>query len=416
MKISFRYRNSFIVLFTIAACLFFLTTCINNSGNSASKEPAAYKDFAGSAACARCHKDIYDAHIKTAHFHTSEVASVQTIKGSFDSGKNTFLYNNGQEMIMEKRPDGVYQAGYVNGTLNRSERFDFTVGSATRGQSYMSWNGDKLVQLPLTYFTATDQWSNSPGYPNRLAFNRPITARCLECHATYAENMPDTSSESSVFNKNALILGVDCEKCHGPGAKHVEFQTSNPQEKTAQFIINPKNFTRQQSLDLCALCHGGRLQKSKPSFSFTSGDKLADFFTVDNTPQNTNAIDVHGNQLGLLKASKCFTMSKTLTCVTCHNTHENQKGQVALFSQQCMGCHNEKHTVATTQCKMKDSLGAVIDGKCTACHMPEQQSMSIAVMLQGNTVPTPAKMHTHLIKAYPEETQKVLALLKEKNK
>lgn len=56
--------------------------------------------------------------------------------------------------------------------------------------------------------------------------------------------------------------------------------------------------------------------------------------------------------------------------------------------------------------------GNKIKDKCTACHMPEQKSMAIAVLLQGEVLPTPAAMHTHLIKVYPEETQKVLAFLK----
>jgi hypothetical protein len=49
---------------------------------------------------------------------------------------------------------------------------------------------------------------------------------------------------------------------------------------------------------------------------------------------------------------------------------------------------------------------------CTNCHMPQQPSMAIAVMLQGKTSPEPALMHTHYIKAYPDETKKVLAYLK----
>jgi hypothetical protein len=35
-------------------------------------------------------------------------------------------------------------------------------------------------------------------------------------------------------------------------------------------------------------------------------------------------------------------------------------------------------------------------------------------MLQGSNLPTPAFMHTHWVKAYAEETKKVLAYLKKK--
>ena len=206
-------------------------------------------------------------------------------------------------------------------------------------------------------------------------------------------------------------MGVTCEKCHGPAAKHVEFQTQNPTVKTAKFIINPASFSRQQSLDQCALCHGGRLQKTKPSFEFTAGDKLADYFLIEPVSADVNSIDVHGNQYGLLKASKCFLKSNTLTCNTCHDPHKNEKGNAALFSQRCISCHNDKHADAVL-CKMTASLGNDIHNNCINCHMPQQPSMAIAVMLQGAAMPAPALMHTHLIKTYPEETKKFLAFIK----
>lgn len=390
--------------------VFFLNECINKEKNK-SDAGSKYSEYAGSASCIKCHKNIYDSHIKTAHFQTSSLASQESIRGSFKEGENKFVFTNDRVVSMEKRADSFYQVAYINGIEKKSQRFDIVIGSGTKGQSYASWVGNKLVQMPITYFTSANQWCNSPGYPDRIAFNRPITSRCLECHTTYVEKTSDEGVEPESFDKNKMLLGVDCEKCHGPAAKHVEFQTQNPDEKKGKFIINPAAFSRQQILDLCALCHGGRLEKIKPSFEFTAGDKLTDYFRIDTVGRSVDAIDVHGNQFGLLQASKCFQMSTTLTCITCHNSHENEKGNVALFSQRCLSCHNNSHDVGMT-CKMTATLGAVINQNCTRCHMPEQPSMAIAVLLQGNPFPVPATMHTHLIKIYPEETKKVIAFLK----
>src|SRR5205823_3501452 len=129
----------------------------------------------------------------------------------------------------------------------------------------------------------------------------------------------------------------------GPAAKHVEYQTLHPKEIKAKYIINPAMLSRQQNLDLCAMCHGGRLHKTKPSFEFIAGNKLSDYFVPDSSGPATKGIDVHGNQYGLLSESKCFRVSATLTCITCHNPHENERGKVALFSQRCMTCHNKEH-------------------------------------------------------------------------
>lgn len=393
-------------------CVFFFTKCINNENNR-TDDPVIvnHGSFAGSASCANCHKAIYESHMNTAHFLTSAVAGEKNIMGSFETGNNTFEYYNGGKVAMEKRANSFYQVAYINNIEKKSERFDVVIGSGTKGQTFASWTNNNLFQLPITYFTSASQWCNSPGYPNKIAFNRPITSRCLECHSTFAEKISAQGIEPEEFNKSTVIMGVDCERCHGPAAKHVEFQTQNPKETIAKFIINPANFSRKQSLDLCALCHGGRLQKTKPSFEFTAGDRLSDYFLIDTVSKDVNSIDVHGNQYGLLKASKCFLKSKTMTCNTCHNPHENEKGKSQVFSQRCMSCHNDKHADAVV-CKMTSTTGDGINKNCVKCHMPEEPSMAIAVMLQGETMPTPALMHTHLIKVYPDETKKILAFIK----
>ena len=283
------------------------------------------------------------------------------------------------------------------------------VGSGRKGQSYLSWNGNYLVQMPITYFTAAHQWSNSPGYnPHVPMFNRPITSRCLECHGTYFQTISDTSKKLEEFDHNKIVYGIDCEKCHGPAAAHVQFQSRNPTVTTARYIVNPGKLSRERLLDLCALCHGGALTKTKPSFSFQAGDTLANYFSLQAAMMNADNIDVHGNQFGLMALSKCFTMSK-LTCISCHKVHENEDDKLEVFSQRCVNCHSSAHG---KQCKMTTTIGSSITQNCIDCHMPKQMSHAVAVYLQGNDIPTSALMRTHYVKIYPDETKKFLDLLK----
>jgi hypothetical protein len=407
------YRRTILLTSLLVICVCLLNQCIdNNSKNSeAAGKHNKHAALAGDAACGGCHKAIYATHIAGAHFHTSEKAGAANIKGSFEPGKNSFSFTSGGTVAMEKKESGFYQTVYVDGVQKKSQRFDLIFGSGTKGQSYASWAGNHLVQLPITYFTSAEQWSNSPGYPNKISLNRIITSRCLECHASYANIISDPAVEAEEYEKSTMVLGVSCEKCHGAGKQHVDWQTQHPADSNAKFIINPARFSRAQSLDMCAVCHGGRLQKTKPSFSFTAGDKLSDFFVIDSTPGNAALIDVHGNQYGLLAASKCFRQSQSLTCITCHSPHADEKGNSALFSQRCISCHGDKHA-GTVNCKLTASMGTAINSQCTNCHMPEQPSRAIAVILQGTDTLTPAFMHTHLITSYPTETQKVLAYLK----
>ena len=90
------YHRSLMLIAVIVFCVFLLTRCINGEEENDKNvvKNSKYGLFAGSANCAACHKNIYESHINTAHFHTSEIASEKSIKGSFDSGRNTFSFSN----------------------------------------------------------------------------------------------------------------------------------------------------------------------------------------------------------------------------------------------------------------------------------------------------------------------------------
>ena len=407
MTFMMNHRRSALTISVLGIGVFVLTQCVNPEKHAEEKPATAVNpdlsQFAGSGSCAGCHKNIYDSHIHTAHYLTTRPASAEYIKGSFASGENRYAYDSNRVVMMEKRDSGFYQVAYYKGDPKITGRFDIVVGSGSKGQTYITRYKNELYQLPVSYFTAAHNWANSPLYPiNPILFNRSITSRCLECHSTFAKviSTPDQDPES--FDSK-IIFGVDCEKCHGPAAKHVAFQKENPGEKTAKFILNPARFSRQQNLDLCGLCHGGRLPKTKPSFEFVSGDKLSDFFKTDTLSPDPDNIDVHGNQLGLLRSSKCFKMSGVMTCNTCHNPHENERGKTALFSERCASCHNPEHK---NTCKMTASLGSSISLNCIDCHMPLKASKSISELLPGATSPTAALIRSHLIKIYPLETKR----------
>ncbi len=405
------YPKSLITITILITSIILLTQCMEKNDAETVVTKTDFTKYSGSAACANCHKNIYEAHIKTAHFLTSVPPTEKFIKGSFEAGKNVFAFNANASVVMEKRKDGLYQVQYENGIEKKARQFGMVIGSGTKGQSFLHWQDDLLFQMPITYFSAASEWSNSPGFPPKPIFNRVITSRCLECHSTFVETIPGGEKQPDRFDKNRILLGVDCEKCHGPAAEHVNFQTNHPTDSVGKFILNPDNFSRQQKLDLCALCHGGRLQKTKPSFSFTAGEKLSDFFVLDTVTPDPATIDVHGNQFGLMRASACFKKSSDLTCNSCHSSHENEKGNTALFSKRCMNCHNDEHN---NFCKLEKTLGSVINTNCIDCHMPVKPSKAISVFLPGQNAPTAAMIRSHFISINPSLTDIMIRELKKR--
>lgn len=360
------------------------------------------QEFAGSQTCKSCHRKISDSHSQTAHYLTSRPATPQNVKGSFDEGMNLFVLNRHLKIVMSKNGDSLFQTGYVDDEQVLKEPMDIVIGSGRKGQTYLYWYQNKLFELPVSFYTPLNSWCSSPGYPEtQILFNRMIPFRCLECHGTYfkAENI----SGADEYDRSQMIFGIDCERCHGPAANHVLYQQAHPQDKQARFIINPALLSRQQKLDNCALCHSGLRENIKPSFSFLVGDKLDSFSKPDYNVDSTANLDVHGNQYGLLTSSKCFKMSLTLDCSSCHNTHVNENN-LALFSQKCMNCHQPS---TKTYCKLTDTTGFRLVDNCVDCHMPELPSKKIFMQVSSSyTGFTNDLVRTHQIKVYRNETDK----------
>ena len=403
-------RRSLLVFAGIATGLFLLTQCVEKKQAPEVTIQNAYgEQFAGSDACISCHKETVEAHRKTRHYLASQPAVAPFVRGNFNEDSNTFVFNLRQYVKMEKRDSGYYQALYIDGMERRRHLVEMVIGSGTKGQTSVYHNGTKWFQLPVFYYATNNEWANSPGYPGQVIFSRYITSRCLECHSTYVRKVSDALTEPEDFDKTRIIYGIDCEKCHGAAQQHVDFHRQHPGDTVARHIVNPAKLSRTQNINLCALCHGGRMMKTAPSFSFRVGDTLDRFFHKDTSAKDATNIDVHGNQYGLLAASKCFQQS-AMTCNTCHSAHDNQRGMLQAYSAKCISCHNAQHG---PECGLSASAGSAISTNCIDCHMPVQPSRAIVFLEQGSDKPIKASMRSHYIKIYPEETKKFKALLQQ---
>jgi hypothetical protein len=287
--------------------------------------------FVGSAACASCHKDIYATHIHTAHYLDSRPAAAEFIKGGFDRKHNRFTYNSKMEVVMEKKGGGFFQTAFFNGTVMESESIDIVIGSGRKGQTYLYWDGDRLFQLPVSYYTPLNSWCNSPGYPtNLIYFSKQVGSQCIECHGTYART-EEKADSGTVFDKTVLFYGIDCERCHGAGADHIAFHAAHPGEKTGRYILNAARMSRQQRLDACALCHSGLRTPLRPALTFKVGDSLDSYSTPGYAADSVGVLDVHANQYGLLTSSKCFRMSQ-MDCSSCHHVHFSEYNSPQVYS------------------------------------------------------------------------------------
>ncbi|MEC7262134.1 MAG: multiheme c-type cytochrome [Bacteroidota bacterium] len=354
------------------------------------------EQFAGSQSCIPCHQNIYKTHINTPHFNTSAIASEETLKGPFnDSSHEVELIDGVARMIHEG--DAYYQtiSSKTSDELIDKSRLDIVVGSGVKGQSYLTFNEDFLTQLQVSYFTLTDDFINSPGYPN-YRFTRSVTDNCIKCHVTFAKN-GDFKGNTNIYERESFIYGIDCERCHGPLQKHVDFRTGNLQQMKEDVVIKIDTLARQLKMDICVQCHSGlrAIQIKDNPFSFVTGEKLDDYAKNYNFGRPETQLDVHGNQYGLLKSSECFKNSSTMSCTTCHDPHQNQRGETDYFNAKCVECH-----ALPKDLHKSPNLNSSNLNNCISCHMPLFPSQTMKVQLGKDTQETSVNIRTHLIGIY----------------
>ena len=392
-----------VLVVCLSALLFFAATALIAStaaGQPTQKptmQPPPPDAYAGDAACASCHEKQAGTYLSTAHHLTSQPPSEKSIEGSFSRGSNVLETSNPNLAFEMNEVDGRFLQSALDITDTAhvrafSEPIDIVVGSGRKGHTYLYWDEDKLFELPISYWTATKTWINSPSFPDgEVHFDVPIVPRCLDCHGSYFQSLQPPVNR---YLKSSLVLGISCEKCHGPGMKHVLEERSStppPPGDPREAIINPAHLSRDRQLDTCSLCHAGPATPIAPVLSFIPGEEISRYLKIS-APGPDAPVDVHGNQVQLLRRSRCFQSSQ-MTCSTCHDVHRQQRDLAAL-SARCLTCH----AVASLG-KTHPAVEAIAT-RCVDCHMPLQKSQVLFSNSSGQRL-TPL-VRTHRIAIYPD--------------
>jgi len=303
------------------------------------------------------------------------VAKLDTIE---DYGSSVEVVpRNGSEFFRVVRRDGrIYQQRFERNADGREVRqFELEVthaiGSGRHARSYLHLDAaGELVELPLTWYTQEHRWGMSPGY-DRVAnprFSRVADAGCLFCHMAYPASKPRYGVRQS-WTDGLRETGIDCERCHGPGDRHVQAASNGATGAVVkQAIVNPAKLPRQEGMDVCLQCHLQTTSSGLPHairrfgrdvFSFRPGEKLSNYvLQFDHPPEagRSEKFEVNGAGYRLMQ-SRCFLQSGgRLTCTTCHSPHGNDK----VAAKVCLDCH-KPHADARS-------------GDCTGCHMPKRRT------------------------------------------
>ncbi|MDX1532369.1 MAG: tetratricopeptide repeat protein, partial [Rhodothermales bacterium] len=256
---------------------------------------------------------------------------------------------------------------------------DYVVGSGSAARTYLTEEGGRYYELPLTWYTQVEggagRWDFSPGYrESNGRFDRAIPARCMACHNGNSEPVPFTEGKYVSIDD-----GIGCEQCHGPGARHVEERLVDEEADgdVDPTIVNPAHLSLDRRLAVCQQCHlngtVSLLREGRGAYSFRPGEPLAShvaLFNLDAEDAGTIAVISHADRM---KMSPCFIESAAMDCTTCHDPHEGfRQAGPDYFNQTCIGCHATEPLQAEVPAALRAEHQAGAD--CFACHMPKVEA------------------------------------------
>jgi len=244
----------------------------------------------------------------------------------------------------------------TNGSETLSSPLLWAFGTPRVGQSYLFKRDDgHFYEARVTYFESLNNLGFTPTRdlesPKDVeeAMDRPIGAtevsRCFGCHTT-------ASTIGSKFDEENLILGISCEACHGPGAKHVAamkaFMSGNLDAAKMSEIFNSAHLSPTDSVEFCGACHGTWWDVKNSGAKGVATARSAPYRLV---------------------TSKCWGKGDArLICTACHDPHQQLQTDSAAYDHACLKCH----VTVQGQSATADHPGKacpVATKNCSSCHM-----------------------------------------------
>jgi predicted CXXCH cytochrome family protein len=305
-----------------------------------------------------------------------------------------------------------WQIGFDGRDANAEEKqIDYVLGSGNHARTFLHLTArNTLQQLPLGWYAEKGgYWAMNPGY-DRLDYQgstRAIHYECMFCHNAYPR-IPAGQREAGAEAQypGPLPAGIDCQRCHGPGARHIAV-ASGPgatREEIRAATVNPARLSPEREMEVCLQCHlettsrllpHSMLRLNRGPFDYVPGQPLGNFrLDFDRAPGKNQHFEV-ALAAYRLRASQCFLKSAgKLRCTSCHNPHDIPRGEVAVrhYNSVCKGCH------ATSQ-----APGHQAQADCISCHMPKRRTDDAVHVVMTDHQIVRQKPRGNLLADKPEE-------------
>jgi predicted CXXCH cytochrome family protein len=340
--------------------------------------------YVGSAACERCHAQIY------ARWHKTPMANVVRDPREHPEAIIPDLATNTVAKFSKDQIAFVYGSVWKQRYFTKVGDDYFPLGA--------QWDVIHKKWLPYFVKPGTDWWV--PYYPADN-MQRPTGPTCDGCHSVGYD----------IRAKQVAEWNVGCERCHGHGSDHVAHPTRGN-------TLNPARMDYVSANDTCIQCHSqGR--PLTPTIEgkaydwpvgYNVGLHLKDFWQLeDHTLGETTFTHfadgtAHKNRMQGNDFVQSVMYRRGIACFDCHDVHgtENYAQLRKPVDKLCLDCHgpmslNGPHT-ATLEEHTHHKKGSA-GSQCVACHMPKIETTIAGVFVRAHTfaVITPAMTEKYKI-------------------
>ncbi len=348
-------------------------------------------DYVDDTECKACHGRIYESYQSVGMANSFMRPSKAKVVEDFEA--EPYFHTKSQRYYrIEKSGDELYFERYqLDDKGNKVNQFrrkvDWVMGSGNKARSYLYQNkSGELYLFPLGWYSDGREWAMSPGFDRKEHFGltRQVRRECMFCHNAYpdVEQGTDAHWYPQQFPQT-LPEGIGCQRCHGPGAKHIAVaQKENSSSYDVwDSIVEPGRLSVSQRDAVCDQCHllpsvdlVGIRQFSRGDYSFKPGEELIDYLLhIDikdaEVPRHERFEIDH--QSYRFKQSQCVQQSGgTFSCTSCHDPHSKptKAVRIAKYNQVCSDCHkNVEHP--------KNVEKPAVD--CVSCHMPQRRTQDV---------------------------------------
>jgi predicted CXXCH cytochrome family protein len=340
--------------------------------------------------CGACHAGIAASFARTG---MGRSFSKPEPKNAVENLGKTFYHAASDTYLEMIDREGKYyqrrwQTGFDGREINIDEKqVDYVIGSGNHVRTYLhQTDRNTLQQLPLSWYSEKGgYWAMSPGYDrtDNSGSTRVVNYPCMFCHNAYPQ-IPKGAEETGAVPAflQPLPEGIDCQRCHGPGEKHIQaaIRADAKTDEIRAAIVNPARLGPERELEVCMQCHlqttAFLLPHSLPRlgngpFSYIPGQPMETFrMTFERAGGMGDRFEI-AHTAYRLRESQCFLQSGgKLICTTCHDPHSIPRAGTAAahYNAICSNCHTGERAPKVAL----SSHGAGAD--CVSCHMPKRRT------------------------------------------